>query len=139
MRRACLAGVVLAVLLSGCRSYKASAVSGRVTLDGKPLPNATVTFVPEANAPGKDPLPSSIGTTGEDGRYSLVFDNDSKTEGAVVGKHKVIITTGVQSSSTEGTRTLHKQLPERYNRKSKLECEVPPGGRSDADFDLKSN
>jgi hypothetical protein len=139
MRRACLAGVVLALVVSGCRSYKATTVSGRVTLDGKPLPDATVTFVPEANAPGKDPLPSSVGTTGEDGRYSLVFDDGSKKEGAVVGKHKVIITLGVQGSPTEGTPAFHKQLPERYNRKSKLECEVPPGGRSDADFDLKSH
>ncbi len=135
-RRVCLAGVVLALLLSGCRSYKVAAVSGRVTLDSQPLPSATVTFVPAAE--GKDPLPSSVGVTDADGRYSLVLDDGSNSQGAVVGKHKVIIVTGAAGGSAEGTPALHKQVPEQYNRKSKLECDVPSGGRSDADFDLKS-
>jgi hypothetical protein len=144
-----LVWVVLALLLtgSGCGGdpYKTAPVSGRVTLDGHPLANATLQFVPESPK-GKEPFPSSIGTTGEDGRYSLVLQSGKKTEGAVVGKHKVFILLGAQGGPTDaptGTgaepkRTLQKQLPEQYNRKSTLVCDVPAEGREDANFDLKS-
>jgi hypothetical protein len=141
--RACLFSFVLVLLLAGCggRSVKTTPVSGRVTLDGKPLPDAMVMFVPAVGASpaDQDPLPSSVGTTDGDGRYSLVLNSGGKANGAVVGKHKVIITLGSQGSSSETKRTFHKQLPQRYNRKTELECEIPPDGRNDANFDLKSN
>jgi hypothetical protein len=138
--RACLVWVVPALLLAGCGgSAQIVPVSGRVTLDGRPLANATVTFVPVAAAAGKDPLPSSVGTTDENGHYSLVLNSGGQTSGAVAGTHKVIILLGVQGGSTsDATPTFHKQLPEQYNRKSKLECDVPAGGRDDANFDLHS-
>jgi hypothetical protein len=124
------------VLLTGCESGpKAVPVSGRVTLDNKPLANATLQFVPASGE--KAPQLSSVGTTDENGRYSLVLNNDSNTKGAVAGKYKVIIMLGAQSG-TDTKPTYHKQLPERYNRKTQLECEVPAGGRDDANFDLTS-
>jgi hypothetical protein len=118
--------------------YKTAPAAGRVTLDGKALPNATVEFVPVAGAGDKEPLPSSVGTTDGDGRYSLVLASGGKTTGAVVGKHTVIITLGAQGGPADGKPTFHKQLPQRYNRKTTLTCEVPAGGREDANFDLKS-
>jgi hypothetical protein len=135
--RACLVSVVLALPLAGCGvgSYKTVPVSGRVTLDSKPLAKATVMFVPVAGAP----LPSSGGLTDDDGHYSLVLTSDSKTNGAVLGKHKVIIIMGAEVSANDKKPTFHKQLPERYNRKTTLECDVPPDGREDANFNLKSN
>jgi hypothetical protein len=138
--RTCLVGVALIVLLSGCgKSYKTVPVSGLVTLDGDPLPNATVMFIPEAEGSSKAALPSSTATTGEDGRYSLVLTVAGKTKpGAVVGKHKVFITLGAPGSSNDAQPTFHQQLPQRYNRKSELECEVGPSGRDDANFPLKS-
>jgi hypothetical protein len=139
--RACLLSVVLALLLAGCggRSYKTAPVSGRVLLDGQPLAYATVQFVPVAGAAGQDPLPSSAGTTDKDGRYVLVLNNGSNTKGAVVGKHMVIISLGAESAAHDTVPTFHKQLPERYNRKTTLQCEVPPGGLDNANFeDLKS-
>jgi hypothetical protein len=139
MPRACLAWVVLALLLAGCGgSYKIAPVSGRVMLDGKPLANALVQFLP-AEGEDKAPRPTSIGTTDAEGRYSLVLNTPQKTKGAVVGKHKVMITLGAQGSSTETTPTFHKQLPQRYNRKTELQADVPAAGREDANFDLKSN
>jgi hypothetical protein len=136
--RACLASGVLAVILAGCGSHPTVPVSGRVTLDGKPLPDATVMFVPLADAATKDPLPSSVGVTDADGRYSLVLNSDGKTKGAVAGKHKVIIVLGANAGSSDAQPTFHKQLPEQYNRKSTLECDVPLRGRNDANFDLRS-
>jgi hypothetical protein len=139
MPRACVLCAALAVALAGCGggSYKTVPVSGRVTLDNKPLANAIITFVPEAATGVNDPTPSSVGITGEDGTYSLALNTDGKTKGAVVGKHKIIIVVG-SGTSTEATRTFHKQLPQRYNRNTELTCDVPGGGRSDANFDLKS-
>jgi hypothetical protein len=138
--RACLVSAVLGVLLvgGGCAPYKVVPVSGRVTLDDQPLAGATVTFVPEAGAASANPKPSSVGVTGEDGRYTLALTSDAKTNGAVACKHKVIILLGAQAAAHDVEPTLHKQLPAKYNRKSELECDVPAGGRNDADFDLHS-
>jgi hypothetical protein len=132
--------VVLSLWVAGCGGrggYKLAPVSGKVTLNGAPLADATVEFVP-VTGEKDDPLPSSVGTTGEDGRYSLVLANRDKTPGGVVGKHTVIITLGGKGGAKEGRPTFHKQLPERYNRKTELECVVPEDGREDANFDLKS-
>jgi hypothetical protein len=141
-RRACLLSVVLGLLLAGCGgrgAHKVAPVSGRVKLDGEPLANATVQFVPVGGAADQAPPPSSVGVTDKDGHYFLVLSNASKTKGAVVGKHKVMITLGSESGSNDTVRTFHKQLPQRYNRKTELECDVPPDGRDDANFDdLKS-
>jgi hypothetical protein len=124
-----------ALLLTGCgRPYKVVPVSGRVQLDGKPLAGATVQFVPVAES-GQE-LPSSFGTTDRDGRYTLTLIADgNKTSGAVVGKHKVMILLGASGGGEATERSFHKQLPERYHRKTELECEVPSGGREDANFD----
>jgi hypothetical protein len=141
--RAYLVLVVPALLLAGCGggSFKTAPVSGQVTLDSKPLAHATVMFVPLAGAAGKNPPPSSVGTTDEDGHYSLVLNSDSKNiiTGAVVGKHKVIILLGAQGGANDTKPTFHKQLPERYNRKTQLECDVPADGRADANFPLTAS
>jgi hypothetical protein len=136
--RRCLFPCVL-VLLAGCGGSgpKPVPVSGRVTLDNKPLANATLQFVPAAGAQEGAPPLSSVGTTAEDGRYELILNNAAKTKGALAGKYKVIVTLGAQSGG-DSRPTYHKQLPERYNRKSELECEIPAGGRDDANFDLTS-
>jgi hypothetical protein len=139
--RAGLVWIVLASVPAGCGgrgAYRLAPVSGKVTLNGRPLADATVEFVPAAGAPADAPLPSSVGTTGEDGRYSLVLADRDKTPGGVVGKHRVIITLGGQGGAKEGRPTFHRQLPERYNRKTELGCVVPEDGREDANFELKS-
>jgi hypothetical protein len=135
--RSCLILGALA-LLAGCGGSggpKPVPVSGRVTLDNKPLANATLQFVPASGEKASEG--SSVGTTDENGKYSLVLNTDNGTKGALVGKYKVMITLGAQSGS-DTKPTFHKQLPERYNRKTQLECEVPAGGRDDANFDLTS-
>jgi hypothetical protein len=138
MPRVCLVWVVLALPLAGCGggSYKTAPVSGRVTLDGRPLAKAQVTFVPVAGTGEKEPLSSSHGITDNDGRYTLAIIDQAggTTEGAVVGKHKVMIQGGI----TDPKRARQKNLPPRYNRKTTLECDVPPGGTNSADFNLKS-
>src|SRR5437588_273271 len=63
---------VLAVVF-GCSSqpFQVAQVSGRVTLDGKPLPKASVTFAPMASKDNQAPGPTAAGLTDADGRYKV--------------------------------------------------------------------
>jgi len=126
--RAWLLSFVVGLLLTGCgTSYQTAHVAGRVTLDGKGLGHAQVMFIPVPGSGGQDTLPSSGALTDDDGRFTLTLNSGGNGDGAVVGKHNVVITLGSR-----------KQLPDRYNRHTTLECEVPASGREDANFDLKS-
>jgi hypothetical protein len=140
-RRAGLVCVVLGVLLTGCggRSYKTAPVSGKVTLDGKALPHASVMFIPEFELGSKDPLPSSVGLTDDNGNYTLVLNSSSKAEGAVLGKHKIIIAIGAEAAAADIKPTFHKQVPARYTRvnTTPFEKEVVSGDNA-FDFQLTS-
>ena len=86
--------------LSGCGSkFSVGKVEGTITLDGKPLPDASVAFTPiGAGAEA----PASSGLTDSSGKYrlSLVVD---ETNGALIGKHQVVVSKGFQSSSDVAT------------------------------------
>jgi hypothetical protein len=131
---------VLPLLLAvGCGGpHKVARVSGRVTLDGKPLANAAVVFQPIAGKGKVDPGPGSGGFTDAEGRYTLTLTGKN-TRGAVVGKHKVQITlVPPETSSADDQAKPVRQLPAQYNRRTKLEYDVPAGGTDKADFPLTS-
>ena len=138
---ALLASVVLCVSTLGCGDGGPSLgkVTGKVTMDGQPLPNSLVTFVPEAGGT------ASTGITDSEGKYQL---GHVGRHGAVVGKHKVSVTTiqpvadaPVSMSSDDpeyakqGGAAAYKQaakknvekIPERYNKTTTLQKEVTPG------------
>jgi hypothetical protein len=137
--------VLLAVALActGCggSAYDLAPVSGTVTLDGEPLAGATVLFIPIAEV-GSDAGPASNGTTDAAGKYTLT--SAEAFEGAVVGKHQVMITTvsdeGGDSASDDVYSDAGNQekLPARYNAATTLKIEVPSGGTNAADFDTTS-
>lgn len=109
-------------------------VSGVVTLNGTPLPNATVTFLPDAGR-------SSVGITDESGRYELKYTHDAA--GAKVGPHTVSISTLSASSSSEvsgGSEVAAsgEQVPPQYNVQSTLKEDVQAGANT-IDFDLESD
>ena len=67
-------------------------VSGRVTINGKPLANATVCTNPIAAKEGDKPGPGSTGITDENGEFVLrVQATDAEMEGAVPGKVRLVI------------------------------------------------
>jgi hypothetical protein len=68
-------------------------VEGVVTIDGIPLPNVAVQFIPQGEISSKPALqtPLSHGQTDEKGHFDLIC-NDKP--GAVIGKHKVVILPG---------------------------------------------
>src|SRR5438128_1111674 len=90
MRMRCLSCCVL-VFAVGCDAGpKLVPVSGKVTLDGKPLVGATVGFYPQ-NKPSRELGPLSTGKTDDKGEFSLVTVL-KREPGAVVGQHRVSIT-----------------------------------------------
>jgi hypothetical protein len=70
--------LVLGLLLAGCGGPKTGSVSGRVTLEGDPLPSGRVTFFGEHGEVAGDDI-------GADGRYTVAK--------APVGNVKVTVTT----------------------------------------------
>lgn len=137
MRRECftlLLTACLAVGLVGCGQDSGPAlanVTGTVTLDGKPLPDAAVTFYP---ADGGRP---SQGFTDESGKYTLRFTGTK--EGAVVGQNTVQVEVGLPMGESEAPPASKlPQLPAKYNKKTELTAEVKRGSNT-IDFDLTSN
>ena len=128
--------LLVLVLALGCGDSKRASVSGTVTLDGKPLPNALVSFQPDGEGQ-VDAGPGSTGRTDEKGEYTLQVSGGGK--GAVVGWHKVKISCPVEdgpSNPDEDRRTPQKdRVPLRYNRNSALKFEVKPGSNT-ADWPL---
>jgi len=106
-----------------------SKVEGTVLLDGRPLANAIVEFQPDGPV-GK--VRPSIGETGPDGKYKLRFSRDRW--GAVVGSHKVQITT----FSPSGDGRFKERVPATYNVASTLRRTVERQANW-LDFDLQSN
>jgi hypothetical protein len=131
--------LLLIPLLAGCGGpYKTASVSGRVTLNGKPLANAAVLFQPVATPGNNAPGPGSTGVTDADGRYTLRLVGTGD-KGAVVGKHKVKITPMAQASDSDDDRPKPlTRIPKQLKRDTPLEFEVPVGGTDSADFQLTS-
>jgi hypothetical protein len=123
----------------GCGGRNIAPVSGKVTLDDKPLANATVIFQPDADV--KIPGPGSVGKTDAQGQFSLQLMTGN-TVGAVIGKHKVSITAydgGGDVPSSGSDMMFQKALvPSKYNAESTLTFEVPSSGSTGANFELKS-
>lgn len=134
----------LLMTLAGCGGGpKIVPVSGTVLLSGKPLANAVVAFNPAA-PPGKMEAagPGSMAVTDEQGHYVLkIIGTDGKTVGAVVGDHRVKISTADLTSNSDSSDVAKaprkEQVPAKYNTNTELRFTVPPGGTDAANFDLK--
>lgn len=143
--------VVLLCLLPGCgdKGYETVPVSGCVTLDGKPLADVGLTFVPLAkDTKGPDVGPGSIGKTDANGRFVLQTVRGEK--GAVPTEHVV----RMEMSSDQGDMgtpegfgpeganvprpTARTSLLPRNALDGSLHFEVPPQGTDQANFDLVS-
>ncbi|QDS93005.1 hypothetical protein FF011L_17600 [Roseimaritima multifibrata] len=125
----CLAALVL----SGCGDgVDNSAVSGTVTLDGAPLEGAVVEFQPTDGR-------SSVGVTDAEGNYTLQLT--ASISGAIIGDHKVTITTARAASGGEGSDPLvearEELLPAKYNEATEL-TETVESGSNTINFDLQS-
>ncbi len=137
---------VVALVAAGCGRKSnmppLMPVEGLVTLDGKPLAEASVHFHPVGDTRGR----GAAANTDAEGRYSLIAPDGSK--GAPMGEYKVVIgklvmPDGSLFSGADGLAPMdspaREAVPERYSdyERSVLTAKVPEGGES-IDFPLSS-
>jgi len=94
-------------------------VTGKITLDGAPLADASVTFMPEK-------VRASAATTDSEGKYELIYIRDEK--GAAIGNHKVTVSKLKDEKET---------IPEKYSGETELTADVKAGA-NEFNFDLES-
>lgn len=143
-----VAASLTCLILIGCGGEDVGSVTGKVTMDGQPLPNAIVTFVPEGG--GR----TGTGKTDANGEYKLVFAGG---EGATIGKNKVAVTTAPEAvevaamssdspeyaqqamgnASDYNTAKVTEPIPAKYNKNTELTFEVTSGSNV-YDIELKS-
>ncbi len=122
------------VVLAGCGAGgpEIAYVTGKVTMDGKPLPNATVVFVPENGRPAG-------ATTDEEGEYVLNFAQGRK--GAIPGESTIRIMTFRDADQDENGKSIPgspETVPAKYNTESTLTFHVEAGKKNVANFELES-
>jgi hypothetical protein len=146
---------LLLVALVGCGDSGPSLakVKGKVTLYGKPYTKGIVTFTPEGGGP------VGISTTNTDGDYEIWTTGKM---GAVLGKHKVSVTTvhdpakadttstemssddpayqaqsaGLNTSAYKQADKQKEPIAAKYNKNTELSCEVK-SGQNEYNIDIK--
>jgi hypothetical protein len=117
--------------LGGC-TEKGAELSGKVTLDGVPLDDATITFVPMTGTQRQ-----AAWSTVNDGFFQI----DAK-DGLGTGQFRVEIralrAVGGKSNQVDPDLVPAKEaVPTRYNSQSELRVNIKPG-KNKADFELKT-
>lgn len=128
---ACGLAAVALLTAVGCGGGGTAAVGGVVTMNGKPVEGAVVTFNPQGVE-----VSGSSGRTDAQGRYTLRTVLDDKS-GAAVGKHRVAISQYKAGDPKNPESAGKETIPLRYNQNTELTFDVPAGGTDKADFDLK--
>jgi len=127
-----LALLLLIAPFVGCSSRTSASVHGKVTLDGAPLDESTISFVPTARGQRQ-----SAWTTIKGGEYTIV-EKDGIGTGSFRVEIRALRPTGEKPNPNEPTMVPSKEIvPSRYNSKSELMVEIKPGENA-ADFALKS-
>ncbi len=132
-----LFSIACILFVSGCgpSGPKLGSVTGTVTLDGKPVQGALVTFISKAENGS-----SSFGKTDANGKYQLEFSTERF--GAMLGAHEVeIVTKRVNKSEEPDTGTVVQKefipIPKHYARGA-LTAEVKAGSNV-CNFPLTTN
>jgi hypothetical protein len=124
--------IVSIIALSGCTGGQGAAVSGAVTLDGAPLDEATITFVPQTGGQRQAAWAPVNG-----GKYDIASSNGLGT-GQFRVEIRAVRSSSEQANPNEPTLSTAKDIvPAKYNTKSELTAEIKPG-KNLADFDLKT-
>lgn len=137
----CFAVCLLAIQLLGCGrggDYPdIGAVTGTITMNGRPLSGAIVTFIPQGHEPGTGSR-QSVGRTNDQGEYELTYSISAK--GAKVGECQVRISNyippGPGGEDGDFQKGRPETVPAQYNTESKL-VETVEAGSNVFDFDLK--
>lgn len=118
-------------------------VSGKVTLDGQPLSNAEITFVPVGNTPGD----GAFGRSDPNGAYRVTYLRGGRP-GTPAGEYRVTIGRRLMPDGKEVPTDMagsvaspaRETLPAKYSdrQRSTLTAKIPEKGSTEADFPLTS-
>ena len=122
----------------GTSSRPTVPVSGRITLDGKPLSNVSVVFQRVSSGDSIHTGMGSWGKTDRDGKFVLRLV-ESDTNGAVVGRYRVYLSTAEPVNPGVDLGEVSRELIPANGRDGSLSFEVPTSGTNEASFDLKSH
>jgi hypothetical protein len=130
-----------AATLCGCSSADRALapVSGKVTLDGKPLSGGGVSFQPIAPPGTTSAGRGSVAFCDDDGNFTL--NTIDGNPGAIVGSHRVRIygpRNKIASADDTSSGATTEIVPAKYNFQTTLTFDVPPDGSDDANFELTS-
>lgn len=135
-RNATLSAIVILVLAAGCKE-RGCPISGQVTFDGKPVVEGTIAFEP-ADGQG-----ATTGGKIADGKYSLI-DNASPMPGKkrvrIMAARKTgrRVPAGPPAPPTMMIDEIVRYIPDIYNQRTTLACEIAHDGPREIDFHLKS-
>jgi hypothetical protein len=128
--------IVVAAFCPGCSRHGGVPIQGEVTFDGKPVEKGTISLEP---ADGNGPVAGGRITAG---KYQLTG------VGAPLPGKKIVRITAVRKTgrkfvdgfSTTGAMVdeVERYLPDIYNSRSTLSCEVAADGPTQIDFHLRS-
>lgn len=135
---------IVVVAMAGCTGsgdgLAREAVAGQITLDGRPLTQGLIQFVPDD--PGVA-TPTHVGTIINAGRYDI-----ARTEGPIPGRYKVAISSGSVAPASEPEEDLpgiakrgkppRDLIPATYNVTTTLQAVVKAGQENTFDFELAS-
>ncbi len=131
--------VLLAGLSFGCNSDGRFAVSGKVTLDGTPVPEGTISFMPTGPTGSSDAAPI------KNGEYSArispgtmivkIYSDRSLTPEEITAYRNNPMT---KSSITPPEQVKKQIIPVIYNDQSTLRVDIKEN-RKNLDFDLNSD
>lgn len=113
--RQALATLLLAFALVGCGKPPPpplALVEGLVTIDGKPVPMALVTFVPLFEGFGGEVIAEGI--SDDEGRYRLSCPLGT---GACIGRHKVTVTDAPSPDDTRDQSVASQRAYETFRKK----------------------
>jgi len=130
VNRVCLT-LLLFIAMSGCNRGSGASVSGTVTLDGNPLDEATITFVPATGGQRQAAWAPVAG-----GKYAIDSASDLGT-GQFRVEIRAVRTLSDKANSNEPTLMTAKDIvPGKYNTKSELTAEITPG-KNVVNFELQ--
>lgn len=120
--------LIAATLMCGCDD--SNRVTGRVTLDSEPVPEAIVQFTPQDSG-GR----IALGRTDANGNYRL--KSSRNISDVSPGKYRVAITTSdlIAGDDSEGERMSPEKVPPQFNKDSELIREIKEGS-NEINFEL---
>ena len=142
----CFVSLLFVATFLGCgpAGLRVEYVEGIVSLDGNPVAEATVTFLPTKEVA---PMEMATGTTDANGVYKLSSVTGKAAAGAVAGEYRVTVTKSTPNDAPEGdygdarplvSYTHHLPAIYRDPQNSPLVMTVQKG-KNKIDLELKSS